>query len=61
MTRVNIATHLNKAMTAEERRALAEDDTLVDPRRYLGPGRDAVRAGVERLLVLLAGKAGPSR
>lgn len=56
MTKVNIATHLNKAMTAEVRRALAEDGKLVDPRRYLGPGRDAVRAEVERLLVLLAGR-----
>ena len=55
MTKVNIATHLNKALTAQVRRILGADEKLVDPRRYLGPGRDAVRAEVERLLVLLAG------
>ena len=50
---VNVATHLNAAMTRAVRDALT-DPTLVDPRRYLGPGRDAVAAEVSRLLRLLA-------
>jgi fructose-bisphosphate aldolase, class II len=52
--KVNIATHLNQAMTAEVRRVLTEAPTLTDPRRYLGPGRDAIACEIERLLVLLA-------
>jgi ketose-bisphosphate aldolase len=53
MAKVNIATQLNKAMTAAVREALASDDRLVDPRKYLGPGREAVAAEVERLLRLI--------
>lgn len=53
MTKVNIATHLNKVMTAAVRGALT-DERLVDPRKYLGPGRDAVADEVARLLELLA-------
>jgi fructose-bisphosphate aldolase class II len=52
ITKVNIATHLNVALTAAVRRALADPD-LVDPRKYLGPGRSAVAAEVARLLGLL--------
>jgi fructose-bisphosphate aldolase class II len=51
--KVNIATQLNKVMTSAVREALA-DEALVDPRKYLGPGRDAVTAEVARLLGLLA-------
>jgi fructose-bisphosphate aldolase, class II len=54
MVKINIATQLNKVMTAAAREALAADDELVDPRKYLGPGRDAVAAEVSRLLTLLA-------
>ncbi len=54
MTKINIATHLNAALTAAVRTALA-DERLVDPRKYLGPGRDAVTAEVARLLTLLGG------
>jgi fructose-bisphosphate aldolase class II len=53
MAKINIATQLNKAMTAAVREALATDDRLVDPRKYLGPGREAVAAEVERLLRLI--------
>jgi fructose-bisphosphate aldolase class II len=53
MRKVNIATQLNKVMAAAVRDALA-DPALVDPRKYLGPGRDAVAAEVGRLLTLLA-------
>jgi fructose-bisphosphate aldolase, class II len=53
MAKINIATQLNKAMTAAVREALGADDRLVDPRKYLGPGRDAVATEVERLLRLI--------
>lgn len=52
MRKINIATQLNKQLTAAVRAALA-DDGVVDPRKYLGPGRDAVATEVERLLSLL--------
>jgi fructose-bisphosphate aldolase class II len=54
MVKINIATHLNKAMTAAVRAALHADADLVDPREYLGPGREAVAAEVARLLSLLS-------
>ncbi|KQV12412.1 MULTISPECIES: class II fructose-bisphosphate aldolase [unclassified Kitasatospora] len=53
MTKVNIATHLNKAFTAAVRAQLASDDHLVDTRRYLGAGRAAVADEVARLLGVL--------
>jgi len=54
MVKINLATQLNKAMTAAVREALGADEQLVDPRRYLGPGRDAVATEVAHLLDLLA-------
>jgi fructose-bisphosphate aldolase class II len=53
MTKINIATHLNKVMTAAVRERLAADQKLVDPRKYLGPGRDAVADQVTHLLGVL--------
>jgi fructose-bisphosphate aldolase class II len=53
MTKINIATHLNAAFTTAVREALRDLD-LVDPRRYLGPGRTAVAAEVARLLTMLS-------
>jgi fructose-bisphosphate aldolase, class II len=55
MTKVNIATHLNAAFTAAVRARLDDDPALVDTRRYLGAGRDAVQNEAARLLELLAG------
>ncbi len=49
MTKVNIATHLNKAFTGAVRAYLAEHPEVVDTRKYLRPGRDAVAAEVARL------------
>ena len=47
LCKVNVATQLNKAFTRDVRGILANDSELVDPRKYLGPGRaaqiDAVR------------------
>ncbi len=53
LTKVNIATHLNAAFTARVRAHLAAHPEVVDPRRYLAPGRDAVAAEVTRLLGVL--------
>jgi fructose-bisphosphate aldolase class II len=53
MTKVNIATHLNNVFTASVRQTLADQPTLVDTRKYLGPARTAVAAEVARLLTLL--------
>ncbi|MFE4057437.1 ketose-bisphosphate aldolase [Streptomyces sp. NPDC059096] len=54
MRKINISTHLNGVFTAEVRERLAARPETVDPRRYLGPGRDAMAGEVERLLRLLA-------
>jgi fructose-bisphosphate aldolase class II len=54
MRKVNISTHLNRLYTEAVRAALAADPALVDPRRWLGPARDAVAAEVARLLGVLA-------
>ncbi|MFJ9774513.1 ketose-bisphosphate aldolase [Kitasatospora sp. NPDC101157] len=53
MTKINIATHLNKAFTEAVRRHLTTAPTLVDPRTYLGAARNAVSREVTRLLSLL--------
>jgi fructose-bisphosphate aldolase class II len=60
LAKINIATQLSKAFTSAVRDALATDGELVDPRKYLGPGRDAqIEAVRERLrFVGAAGKAG---
>jgi fructose-bisphosphate aldolase class II len=55
LTKINIATQLNRVFTAALRRRLADDPLLVDPRRYLGPGRDAIADEVARLLDVLGG------
>jgi fructose-bisphosphate aldolase, class II len=50
MTKINVATQLNKTFTAAVRDRLAADPSLVDPRRYGAAGRDAVAIEVTRLL-----------
>jgi fructose-bisphosphate aldolase, class II len=61
ITKVNIATRLNHAFTVAVRASLAEDPSLVDPRRYLGPAREAVAAEACRLLRVLGGGQPSSR
>jgi fructose-bisphosphate aldolase, class II len=56
LTKINIATQLNKAFTAAVRACLDGDTALVDPRRYLGPGREAVAREVTRLLGVLGAR-----
>jgi len=59
MTKINIATQLNKVFTAAVRRYLSAEPAVVDPRRYGSAGRDAVAPEVARLLgVIGAGGAG---
>ncbi|OIJ24906.1 class II fructose-bisphosphate aldolase [Nocardioides luteus] len=53
MTKINVATQLNKAFTAAVRETLGADPALVDQRRYLGPGRDAMATEAARLLTLI--------
>ena len=45
--KVNIDTDLRLAMTAEIRRVLVENPAEFDPRKYLGPGRDAITRMVQ--------------
>lgn len=45
--KVNIDTDLRLAMTAEIRRVLMENPAEFDPRKYLGPGRDAIKKMVQ--------------
>ncbi len=54
MTKVNIATQLNKTFTAAVRSFLDTYPSVVDTRKYLGAGRDAVAAEVTRLLRVLS-------
>ncbi|MEU8523338.1 class II fructose-bisphosphate aldolase [Streptomyces sp. NPDC048577] len=57
MTKVNVATHLNKAFTRAVRDHLREHAGTVDPRRYLGPARTAVAEAVTHLLGVLGSDA----
>ncbi|MEY9848954.1 fructose-bisphosphate aldolase class II [Streptacidiphilus sp. BW17] len=59
MRKINVSTHLNRLFTEAVRGALAADPKLVDPRRWLAPGRDAVAAEVARLLGLLGSLGSP--
>jgi fructose-bisphosphate aldolase class II len=45
--KVNIDTDLRLAMTAEVRKYIAENPADFDPRKYLGPARDAIRDMVQ--------------
>jgi fructose-bisphosphate aldolase class II len=53
MTKINIATQLNKVFTGAVRERLAADPALVDTRKYLGPAREATATEVARLLDVL--------
>jgi fructose-bisphosphate aldolase class II len=46
LAKVNVATQMNKAFTDAARAVLAADTALVDPRKYLGPAREAQMAAV---------------
>ncbi|MCX7523343.1 class II fructose-bisphosphate aldolase [Microbacterium sp. STN6] len=52
--KVNVGTALNVVWSAEVRRVLDGDAALTDPRRYLGPAREAVAELVEHLCGVIA-------
>ncbi len=56
ITKINVGTALNAAMTESVRSALAADPALVDPRRYLSAGRTAMTGAVRELLATLSAK-----
>jgi fructose-bisphosphate aldolase class II len=53
ITKVNIGTALNVAMTRAVRASLV-DETMVDPRKYLAPARDQIAATVHTLLTVIS-------
>ena len=57
--KVNIDTDLRMALTAKIRQVFAENPKEFDPRKYLGPGREAIKEMVKHKLHVLgcAGKA----
>ncbi|MGO3152797.1 MAG: class II fructose-bisphosphate aldolase [Galactobacter sp.] len=54
ITKVNVGTQLNIAFTREVRVALDHSPDLTDPRRYLGPGRQAMTDTISGLLRVIA-------
>ena len=59
ITKVNVGTALNLAMTGAIRAYLAEHPEAVDSRKYLSVGREAMAGAVARIIGVLAG-AGPA-
>jgi fructose-bisphosphate aldolase class II len=55
--KVNVDTDLRLAMTATIRRVMAESPAEFDPRKYLGPARDAIREVVRHKIVEVMGCA----
>ena len=57
--KINIDTDLRMALTAKIRQVFAENPGEFDPRKYLGPGREAIKKMVKHKLNILgcAGKA----
>lgn len=56
MTKINVSTHLNGFFTRAIREYLEENPSVVDSRKYLARGRDAMAVETGRLLTLFAGK-----
>jgi fructose-bisphosphate aldolase class II len=63
MCKVNIDTDLRLALTSKIRQVFAEIPSEFDPRKYLGPGREAIKAMVKHKLHVVgcAGKAAECR
>jgi fructose-bisphosphate aldolase class II len=55
ITKVNVGTALNQAMTGAIRAFLAEHPEAVDSRKYLSVGREAMAEAVARIIGVLAG------
>jgi fructose-bisphosphate aldolase class II len=56
--KVNIDTDLRLAMTATIRKFMTESPDVFDPRKYLGPARDAIKDVVRHKLINVLGCAG---
>jgi fructose-bisphosphate aldolase class II len=54
MTKINVSTHLNGFFTRAVRDYLAANPAVVDSRKYLKAGREALVPEVSRLLALFA-------
>jgi len=59
MRKINIATHVNGVFTRAVREALAAGERVSDPRKYLGPGRDAASDEVARILTVIGAAPAP--
>ncbi|MFF0725660.1 ketose-bisphosphate aldolase [Streptomyces sp. NPDC004134] len=55
MVKINVGTALNTAFTGAARAHLEAHPDVVDPRKYLAPGRDAMAATVRRFLEVVGG------
>lgn len=55
MTKINIGTILNVAFTGAVREFLSGNESVVDPRKYLNPGREAMAATVAHLAKVVGG------
>ncbi|MCD4814111.1 class II fructose-1,6-bisphosphate aldolase [bacterium] len=53
--KINIDTDLRLAMTATIRKVFAEKPSEFDPRKYLGPGRDAIKEIVKHKIINVLG------
>lgn len=60
LCKVNVATQLSRAFTEAIREVLNRDDEVVDPRKYLAPGRDA-QMEVVRERIRFFGASGKAR
>ncbi|HHU03463.1 MAG TPA: class II fructose-1,6-bisphosphate aldolase [Fastidiosipila sp.] len=59
--KINIDSDLRLAMTGTIRKHFAEHPSDFDPRKYLGPARDAIEAMVHRKIVDVLGCAGKAK
>ncbi|MDO4711324.1 MAG: class II fructose-1,6-bisphosphate aldolase [Peptostreptococcaceae bacterium] len=59
--KINVDTDLRMAMTAAIRQIFAEDPSEFDPRKYLGPGRDAIKEIVAHKIQNVFGSQGSAR
>lgn len=56
--KINIDTDLRLAMTASIRKIFSENPAEFDPRKYLGPARDAIKEMVKHKIVNVLGSSG---
>ncbi|MFO7815703.1 MAG: class II fructose-1,6-bisphosphate aldolase [Halanaerobiales bacterium] len=56
INKVNVNTAFQQAFTAKIRELFDKDPELYDPRKYCGPGRDAIKAAVEEKIAMLGSK-----